>query len=94
MLWKKGAWPRSEFEWRWSIPFIGLSLLVADFLYFTAVQQDGALISVISPLRRTAILVTFTGSIVIYKEKNIRRKAFCVAALLLGVILLNFRPDQ
>ncbi|MFW6354456.1 MAG: EamA family transporter, partial [Verrucomicrobiota bacterium] len=29
--WKRQWWPRSPFRWRWSIPGIGLLLLVADF---------------------------------------------------------------
>jgi drug/metabolite transporter (DMT)-like permease len=28
--WKLRLWPRNEFRWRWSIPFIALTLLVAD----------------------------------------------------------------
>lgn len=48
ILWLRGAWPRGRFEWRWSIPLIGLFLLSADFLYFTAIAQEGALIAVIS----------------------------------------------
>ena len=89
ILWWRGAWTRGDFEWRWSIPLIGISLLIADFLYFTAIRQDGALISVISPVRRTAVLVTFTGGVLLYGERNFRRKALCIAGILAGVVLLN-----
>src|ERR1700761_1469563 len=41
--WKLRLWPRNEFIWRWSIPFIALSLLVADYLYFWALRNPHAL---------------------------------------------------
>lgn len=91
VLWWRGRWPRNTFEWRWSIPLIGLSLLLADFLYFSAIGREGALISVISPLRRASVLVTFLGGVVLFREKGFRLKLACLAVLLAGVILLNLR---
>lgn len=91
MLWWRGRWPRNTFEWRWSIPLIGVSLLFADFLYFSAVGREGALISVISPLRRASVLVTFVGGVVLFGEKGFWMKLACLAALLAGVVLLNVR---
>jgi drug/metabolite transporter (DMT)-like permease len=88
VLWKKGVWPTNRFEWRWSIPLIGLSLLAADYLYFSALNQSDALISVISPLRRASIILTFFGGIILFGEKNWKPKAVCVAVLLIGVLLL------
>ncbi|HAV61891.1 MAG TPA: hypothetical protein DCY13_05960 [Verrucomicrobiales bacterium] len=89
LMWRRGLWLRNEFSWRWSIPLIGLSLLVADFLYFTAIEQEGALISVISPVRRASVVVTFLGGILLFGEKNWRLKALCIVALMAGVALLN-----
>ena len=37
--WKRRWWPRNEFHWRWSIPFIAFSLLVADYIYFSALRD-------------------------------------------------------
>ncbi|MEM8866995.1 MAG: DMT family transporter [Verrucomicrobiota bacterium] len=90
-LWRQGKWPRSDFQWRWSILFIGLLLLLADFLYFTAVQQEGALISVISPIRRCAVFITFLGGIFLMKEKNFWPKLLCICGMLLGILLLNLK---
>jgi drug/metabolite transporter (DMT)-like permease len=89
LLWLRGTWPRGQFEWRWSIPLIGLLLLSADFLYFTAIAQEGALISVISPIRRAAVVVTFLGGIYLHKEVNFRPKLYCIIALLIGIVLLK-----
>ena len=88
-LWLSGAWPRGPFEWRWSIPMIGLLLLMADFLYFTAISQEGALISVISPIRRGAVIITFLGGILLHKEVNFRPKLICIIFLLVGILMIK-----
>lgn len=89
LLWWRGAWPRTRFSWRHSIPLIGLLLLAADFLYFLAIAQEGALIAVISPVRRAAVIVTFIGGIVLHQEVNFRPKAICILGLMAGLVLLH-----
>jgi drug/metabolite transporter (DMT)-like permease len=91
LLWLARVWPRGSFQWRYSIPLIGILLLIADFLYFTAIAQESALISVISPIRRASVLISFIGGIYIHKEKNFRAKGACIVVLLIGVSLLYFR---
>lgn len=91
LLWRRGAWPRGRFDWRWSIPLIGLLLLAADFFYFTAISQEGALISVISPIRRASVVISFLGGILLHREANFRPKALCILALLAGVVLLQLK---
>lgn len=80
---------QSPFQWRHTIPLIAISLLTADFLYFSAVAQPDALISIISPIRRTAVLIPFLLGIRFFGEKNFRAKAICVVGLLFGVVLLS-----
>lgn len=89
ILWRMGKFGQSHFEWRWCIPMIGILLLVADYFYFMAVSRADALISVISPLRRCAVLITFFGGIVAYREKNFLPKLICIFILLIGVLVLN-----
>ena len=72
------------------MPAIAWLLLAADYLYFTALRADGALIAVISPLRRTAVVVSLTGGILLFGEHGFRRKALCVAGMLVGVALLSW----
>ena len=92
ILWKRGRWARSPFEWRWSIPLIGLSLLLADILYFTAVQDPDALIAVISPVRRLSVVISFYGGLWLFGERSrIKAKSWCLAGILLGVFLLGWR---
>jgi len=85
--WKLRWWPRNLFHWRWSIPFISLALLVADFIYFDALRNPAALVSLVSSLRRGSVLVAFTGGLLLYKEKNGLAKLPAVIGVLLGIVL-------
>lgn len=92
LYWRFGMKTRSQFQWRWVIPAVGVGLLVADAFYFLAIAQDDALISVISPVRRTSVVIGFLGGILILQEKkNVSRKAFALALMLAGVLLLNWK---
>jgi transporter family protein len=79
---------RTPFYWRWTIPLIGLFLIVADFLYFYAISEPESLISVVSALRRSSVIVPFTFGALMFGEKNIKKKAIYLAGILLGIVLL------
>ncbi len=79
----------TSFHFRWSIVWIAMALLVADFLYFTAIAQPEAMIAVISTLRRTSIIVSFVIGIVWLGEKNFWRKLACISCMLAGVALVT-----
>ncbi|MGV3486247.1 MAG: EamA family transporter, partial [Planctomycetaceae bacterium] len=79
----------ARFRWQSSIAWIALALLAADFLYFTAIAQPGALISVISTLRRTSIVVSFLIGIVAMGEQNFRQKSLCIGLMLVGVAIVT-----
>lgn len=81
--------PGPRFHWHWAIPAIGLTLLAADILYFSAVAQPGALISVISPVRRGAVIISLLIGIIGFKERHFRAKAVCVFGIICGVLLLS-----
>ena len=87
-LWYPNRKENTPFQWRWSIPMIGLFLVVADFLYFYAIGFDGSLISVISALRRGGVVISFTLGAVIFHEKNVRQKGWLLLGILTGVIIL------
>ncbi len=88
LLWM-GSKNRHAFHWHWAIPVIGLTLLAADILYFTAIAQPDALIALISPVRRTSVIVSFLLGIFLFKEKHVYPKAACIAGIILGVVLLS-----
>ena len=85
--WKFRWWQRNEFHWRWSVPLLSASLLVADFVYFSALRDPAALVSLVSSLRRGSTLVAFAGGIVLYKERQDRWKFLAVLGVLGGIVL-------
>lgn len=78
----------SRFEWRWSIVLISVFLSIADFCYFNALAQEGALLAVISLIRRGSVIVSFTLGAIFFKERNIRSKAVALCVLLVGLYFL------
>jgi drug/metabolite transporter (DMT)-like permease len=85
--WKFRLWKRNEFQWRWSVPFIALALLVADYLYFSALRDPHALVSIVMSLRRASTLVAFAGGLYFFHEANGWKKLPAVLGILLGIIL-------
>ena len=77
-----------KFLWRWSIPMISLFLGLADFCYFTALAQDGALIAVVSMIRRGSVAVSFAFGALLLHEKNLKSKAVDVLLILVGLFFL------
>ena len=80
--------PHVRFEFRWTIPFVGILLAIADWLYFRGLAIPGAPISVGSLLRRFSVVITFVLGALFFRETNLKRKALALAAILAGVILL------
>jgi transporter family protein len=85
--WQRRWWPRKEFYWRWSVPGIALALLVADYIYFSALAEPEALVSVVMSLRRGSTLVAFVGGLWWFGEQRDRIKVFAVLGILLGIVL-------
>ena len=88
LLW----WPKrretTPFRWRWSILLISIFLSVADYVYFYSLSLDGALISVVSMVRRSSVLVSFMLGALLFHEKNLRSKAIDLVLVLLSMVLL------
>ncbi len=82
-----GAAPRL-FQWRWTIPFVGVFLVCADWLYFTGIAGEGVPISTASLLRRVSVVVTFVLGAKFFHETNLLRKGLALAAILVGVALI------
>jgi bacterial/archaeal transporter family protein len=79
----------TPFKWRWSIPAIGLTLVVADFLYFYALSYEGSMISMISALRRGSVIITFTLGALIFKEQNLKSKAVFLSGIIIGILMIT-----
>lgn len=85
-------WPKRRngiaFQWRWSIVLISIFLTIADLAYFYALSVPGAMISVVSMVRRGSVIVSFLCGALFFREKNLRSKGFDLLLVLLGMICL------
>ena len=87
--WRKPRAERPVFQWRWSIPAIGLFLLLADFAYFYALSYPDSMVSIVSALRRGGVLISFAIGALLFKERNIRTKGTYLIGILIGILLLS-----
>jgi bacterial/archaeal transporter family protein len=85
-------WPRrarhTPFRFRWSIVAVGALLLIADALYFRSLAIPGALVSVVSTLRRTNVVLSFVVGTIVFGERNRLPKALALAGVLAGIFLI------
>lgn len=79
---------KKKFHWNWAIPMISLFLGMADFCYFSSLAQDGALIAVVSMIRRGSVVVSFAFGALLLHEKNLKQKAFDIVLILIGLFFL------
>lgn len=78
----------TPFTWRWTIPLVGAFLALSDYLMFNALSFPDVPISVASLVRRFSIVLTFVFGAIVFKEKNLKRKAFALIFVLVGIALL------
>lgn len=78
----------TPFQWRWSIIMISVFLTAADMAYFYALSCSGAMIAVVSMVRRSSVIVSFLFGALMFREKNLRAKAIDLLFVLLGMICL------
>ena len=88
LLW----WPKRKsttpFRWNSAIIWVSVLLTVSDYLYFYSLSLDGALISVVSTIRKGGVIVPFIAGAVIFREKNIGYKTLLLGFVLVGMVLL------
>ena len=75
-------------RWDWTIVLIALLITGADMLYFFSLKEDGALLLVISLIRRCSVIITFALGAALFKEKRIAQKAGVLLLMLAGVTVL------
>ena len=88
LLW----WPQRQhttpFRWDWSIIGVSVFLSTADFVYFYSLSLPGAMISIVSMIRRGSVIVSFLFRAAVFHEKNLISKFLDLALVLLGMICL------
>ena len=85
---KGGAETQVKFSWKWSILLISIFLSMADFAYFYALSLPGAMISIVSMVRRGSVIVSFLCGALLFREKNLKAKALDLCLVILGMIFL------
>ena len=76
------------FKWRWTIPLIGLFLVIADFVYFYSLSFPESMISIVSAIRRSGVVVAFVLGAILFREKNLKKKSVYLLGIIVGVTLL------
>lgn len=88
LLWWPARHRSTPFKWRWSIILISVFLSIADFVYFYALSLPGAMISIVSMVRRGSVVVSFLCGAVVFHEKNLKAKFIDMLLVLLGMLFL------
>lgn len=88
--WKSGRSSFFPYRWTWTIPLIGMTLSIADFVYFYSLSVPGALIGVVSTLRRGSVLVSFLGGAIYFKDRNFKIKLIILLGILAGILIIVF----
>ena len=88
LLWYPRRHESTPFTWRWSIPLISLFICIADFAYYSSLNNPESMISVVSLVRRSSVIVSFACAALIFKERNLRAKAVDLALILIGMAFI------
>lgn len=87
-LWMPKRKNSTPFRWDWCIILISLFLSAADFVYFYSLSLEGAMISIVSMVRRGSVVVSFLCGALFFREKNLKSKVVDLALVLIGMIFL------
>ncbi|MGN0853488.1 MAG: EamA family transporter [Kiritimatiellia bacterium] len=88
LAWRVCGFDAKRFQWRWTIPAVGVLLAAADWFYFRGLAIPDVAVSVASLTRRFSVVITFALGAVLFHERNLRRKGLALAAIVCGIALL------
>ena len=88
LVWFPSRKHTTPFRPHWAILCISVFLSAADFVYFYALSQPGAMVSVVSMVRRGSVIVSFMFGALLFREKNLKNKAIDLLLVLLGMLFL------
>ncbi|QZE15455.1 DMT family transporter [Halosquirtibacter laminarini] len=77
-------------SWRWTIPMVGILLVLADYSYFRGLQDPAAMIMLLSAVKRCQIFIAVFIGGWIFKEKNRKKKLIPLLGVFIGVLLILF----
>ena len=88
VLWYPRRHQSTPFRWSWAIPLISIFICIADFAYFTSLNDPDSMISVVSLVRRSSVIISFACGVIIFKERNLRAKIIDLILILIGMIFI------
>ena len=87
-LWYPFRHKVAPFKWNYYIIGISIFLCLADFVYFYSLSLEGAMISIMSMVRRGSVIVSFAFGALVLHEKNLKGKFFDLLFIIIGMIFL------
>jgi len=78
----------TPFSLRPSIGLIGSLLVIADITYMNALSDPIAKLALVSAIRRSNVLISFIGGMVLFREGDLRRKIVPFVGIIAGLILI------
>ena len=88
LMWYPRRHQTTPFHWSRAIPLISIFICLADFAYFTSLNDPDSMISVVSLVRRSSVIISFLCGVIIFKERNIKAKVLDLALLLAGMAFI------
>ncbi len=85
---KKFEIKKSDFKNFW-IYFVGLTLFLGDICLFSAYKVPGSKLITITIISSLKNLFVVLGGIIVFKEKNVKRKLLIGCIIILGAILIS-----
>jgi transporter family protein len=78
----------TPFSFRLAIVLVGVLLVIADISYMTALSNPLAKLALVSSIRRSNVLISFIGGVILFREGNIRQKLVPFTGIIAGLILI------
>ena len=88
LLWYPKRHQSTPFQWRWTILLISVFICIADFAYYTSLNDPDSMISVVSLARRGSVVISFACAVIFFKERNLKAKIFDLLLLLTGMAFI------
>ena len=88
LLWYPKRHQSTPFQWRWTILLISVFICIADFAYYTSLNDPDSMISVVSLVRRGSVVISFACAVIFFKERNLKAKIFDLLLLLTGMAFI------
>lgn len=79
---------KTKVKWTWSLLLISVFLSGAEIFYFNSLAMEGAMISIVSMVRRSSVVVSFLLGAWLFKEKNIKDKLLDLVLILVSMVFL------